>query len=338
MRNSVFRMVSSQWTRLPPPLQADLAGKTVVIVGANTGIGLEAAKHFARLKPARLIIGCRSEGRGRAAVEKIAKATGYAAEIQLIDLSNFASVQAFAARLQDTPVDILIANAAIGQPNFVTTKDGWEETLQVNHLSTALLCLLLLPNLARAAREHNSYSRLVVTSSGMHMTVNLDKHAAAPNVLRALNTPEDFTGKDFPQYSETKLLNVFFVRALAEHLRASAIVPAACCPGFCVSELRRHVPWRRQAAFKLLELTLGRTAEQGARQVVHAALGPDGKDGAHVAFLRGAYVATSAVAEPSDYVISKQGWEMQERLWRETIEVLAEVSPDVRRIVKEMCQ
>lgn len=55
----------TQWTPLGPPLYADLTGKTVVIIGGTAGIGLEATKHFARMKPARLIMGCRNEGRGQ---------------------------------------------------------------------------------------------------------------------------------------------------------------------------------------------------------------------------------------------------------------------------------
>ena len=58
-----------QCLRVPPPLYSNLTGKTVIVTGANTGIGLETAKHFAKMRPARLIIGCRNEERGRSALE-----------------------------------------------------------------------------------------------------------------------------------------------------------------------------------------------------------------------------------------------------------------------------
>lgn len=112
------------------------------------------------------------------------------------------------------------------------------------------------------------------------------------------------------------VLNVLFTRALANHLATSLpIIPTAVNPGFCYSEIHRDFSGLNKAFTKVCEVLLGRTAEQGARQLIWAALGPDGKDGEHVKHLRGAYVSTNQVCEPSDYVISKEGYEDQERVW-----------------------
>jgi NAD(P)-dependent dehydrogenase (short-subunit alcohol dehydrogenase family) len=68
MKYSRLDFVIDHWSALPPVETADLSGKTVLIVGANVGIGLEASKHFARMQPARLIIACRNDAKGKAAL------------------------------------------------------------------------------------------------------------------------------------------------------------------------------------------------------------------------------------------------------------------------------
>ena len=68
MKKSIFDFIVDQWTTVPPVENADLTGKTVMVVGANAGIGFEAAKHFARMNPAKLVLACRSESKGKAAL------------------------------------------------------------------------------------------------------------------------------------------------------------------------------------------------------------------------------------------------------------------------------
>ena len=134
-----------------PVLHTDLAGRTVVVVGSNVGIGFEAAKHFARMNPKRLIVTCRSQEKGVQTVESqfllssrsmrtrysctcshaaIQKETGFVAvEFWPLELTEFASVKAFADRFETDggDLDILVANAAIVTRNFVLTSDGHEK-------------------------------------------------------------------------------------------------------------------------------------------------------------------------------------------------------------------
>ncbi|KAG5640177.1 hypothetical protein DXG03_000727, partial [Asterophora parasitica] len=110
--------LGEQWSKVPPVATADLRDKTIVVIGANTGLGFEASKHFARQKPARLILACR----------KLQKETTYrAAELWLIELSKFSSVVAFADKFEKDGglLDILVANAGVALSEY-TTPDGWE--------------------------------------------------------------------------------------------------------------------------------------------------------------------------------------------------------------------
>ena len=114
----------------------------------------------------------------------------------------------------------------------------------------------------------------------------------------------------------TSVLNVFFTRAFAERLQTSIpVVASTVNPGYCYTELRRSLSWKEKFRLGVMDIALGRTAEHGARQLIWAALGPDGKDGEHTRHLHGAYVSTQEVIEPSDFVISKQGYSVQNKLW-----------------------
>ena len=144
---TVLDFFRDQFWKVLPVEHVDLTGKTVVVVGANVGLGFEAAKHFASMNPKRLVLGCRSQEKGQAAVKGknlqfyrfsvkpkfplAIEATGFKnAELALVDLSKFASVSAFADTFtrDDSQIDILVYNAAVALPKYVPSEDGWEET------------------------------------------------------------------------------------------------------------------------------------------------------------------------------------------------------------------
>ncbi|TFK54202.1 NAD(P)-binding protein [Heliocybe sulcata] len=319
-------------------IKADLKGKTVMVVGANTGIGLQAAIHFASMNASKVILACRSEERGKKAVAEVEKATGLKnAELWLLDLSRFASVVEFADRFEKEGgrLDILVMNAGIAVRKY-EDMEGWESTLHINHLSTALCSLLLLPRLLKTASDFSVQTRLVVVSSEVHYWTAIKEDVrSSPSILKKLNEREYYETAIHDRYQLSKLLNVLFVRALTAHLPStSPLIISAVNPGFCDSELRRNVtewtPPSIEHEGKKLELVAW-TSEEGARQLVWAALGPVGD----VNKARGAYMSHNDIMEPSDFVLSKEGKECQDRVWDETIEILSEVTPKVTEIAKQ---
>ncbi|TFK49620.1 short-chain dehydrogenase [Heliocybe sulcata] len=312
-----------------PPLVVgdDLTGKTMVVVGANTGIGLAAAKLFASMKASRVIMACRNEEKGTKAVAGVEEATGTkSAELWLVDLGKFSSIVEFCDRWEKEGgrLDILIMNAGIAVWGTWDILEGWESTLQINHLGTSLFSLLLLPRLQEMARESLEQTRLVFVGSDTHYFVTINEYLRnSPSILRTLNDKEKASltcqtmvsapGQD-QRYPISKLLNLLFSRSLAARLGPSSQHPS-------IEHEGRRIELHE------------RTSEQGAYQLMWAALGPTNpSDNDHI---RGAYVVDNEITEPSDFVISKEGHEVQERIRNETIEILRGVAPKISEIVDQ---
>ncbi|KAF9485551.1 NAD(P)-binding protein [Pholiota conissans] len=336
MKLSFLKVAWGQLTlSVPSVVKENLEGKTVVVTGANIGLGFEAAKHFARMGAGKIIIACRSKKKGDEAVAKIKVDTGNKnVELYLLDLASFASVKAFAERFtkENDRLDILVENAAVATSKFELTEDGWETSLQVNDISPSLLALRLLPLMVETAKTHRTTPRIVVVSSETHYWTSFAKEVIdSPNPLRLLGAEKESAKHMKTRYEDTKLLNVFFVRALNERLVHKSVVVNAPNPGFCYSGLRRNfsgivvtpLVW-------LMEVILARTTEEGSRQLVFAAIGNEGKDE-----MRGAYISMSEVNEPSDFVISEEGRVAQDKLWDNLIDELIKIDPKVRDIVRE---
>ncbi|KAF8903482.1 short-chain dehydrogenase [Gymnopilus junonius] len=340
MKLRISQFINQQLAPVSPVVEAGLQGKTVIIIGANNGIGYEAAKHFALMKPGKLVLACRSKERGDEALNKLKDKTGCdVAELWILDLASFDSVKSFAKRFEKDGgrLDILVENAGIlPDSKCGLTDDGWEPSFQVNHLSTSLLALLLLPRMIQTAVEHHTRPRLVIVSSDVHYWAKISEQVlTAPEPLK-------FTAQSRPhylfciraqnaRYSETKLMNVFFVRALNERLQTTYLIVNAVNPGYCHSHLRAGFSWYKGWADWALEKALAHTAEEGSRSLVWAAVG--GKE--QEDHLRGAYISMAKITEASDYVIGEEGRGVQELLWNKLITELSKVDPRVWQVVRK---
>ncbi|KAG2018640.1 hypothetical protein CC2G_008058 [Coprinopsis cinerea AmutBmut pab1-1] len=317
MQPSVIDIIKSQRATVPPVLTADLSGKTVIVTGGNGGIGYETVKHFAKMNAGNIVIACRSREKGEAAVAKLKEETGYSnAQVRLLDLAKF-------------------TNASIATFDYRTTQDGWEETLQVNNLSTLLCCILLVPILLRTGEQFKSQPRIVIVGSGVHYYQSgLDE-----NVIHAADPLKMFSSAEYckksvmaTRYYDSKLLSLFITRSLAEVLKNTPIIANVVDPGFCYSDLRREASRIQQFAFKMLEKFMARTTEEGSRQLVWAALAQE-EGGLK---LRGAYVDSMAVVEPSDYSISHKGLRAQEVLWAAMVKELGKVDSRMTHILNSL--
>jgi len=333
MAPRLFLVLRDQFARIPDFVQ-DLKGKTVVVVGANVGLGFEAAKKFASMNPKRLILACRNEAKGRDAARMIKEATACTSvECWIVDLANFKSISAFADKFQNEGgghLDILLMNAGVLNSKFIPTVDNWESTLQVNHLGTALLTLLFLPMMASSPGA----PRITIVSSDMHYWVNELPEAQSSNMLDALNDPTGLTTSNIiDRYKITKLFNVLFARALAARSKPNLSVSFdSVNPGFSYSSIRRSAPFPINILDSLVGFIFARTTETGARTLVHAALWGTKEQ------VNGKFLNTCRVELECDFAISKEGKAAEEKLWDETIEVLQKVDPRVEAIVEEFFQ
>ncbi|TMV49494.1 SDR family oxidoreductase [Paenibacillus mesophilus] len=277
-----------------------MSRKTVLVTGANSGMGLAAATELAR-RGYRVVMACRSLERGEAARRVAIRQSGAAdIELMLCDLGSLRGVRQFAEQFlaRHDALDVLINNAGVITIKRHTTSDNFEAMMGVNHLGHFLLTSLLLPAIQRSPQ-----GRIVVVSSGAHKAGRI--HFEDPHLTRGFNAVKG--------YAQSKLANVLFVRELAERLRGgggtvtvNAVHPGAVATDFGVD---RRTGFGR-SVYRLLR-PFFRTPAEGAATAVYLATANE------VAGVTGQYfydnkpAPVSALAQ--DAVTAKRLWEWSER-------------------------
>ena len=210
--------IHRQFIYKPPVPTASFCGKTVIVTGSNVGLGLEACRWMVSLGASRVILACRNLEKGKAAAKDIQATTSCSPdilEVWHLDMSSYASVQAFSDRVKaELPrLDVLIANAGIVTRTFRMTEDN-EETITTNVVSLFLLAFLLHPKLRETAVQHNTQTHFTVTASELYEVAKFkERKAPAGQLFVTLNDKSKANMID--RYNVSKLLEIFVVKQMA---------------------------------------------------------------------------------------------------------------------------
>lgn len=297
--------MSEKWTAANIP---DQSGRTVIVTGANSGVGLVETRELARAG-ARVIMACRSPEKAERALAEIQAAVpGGNVEIERLDLASLDSVREFAARMSEArlPLDVLINNAGVMAPPRGETADGFELQLGTNHLGHFALTNLLLPLMA--GRED---ARVVTISSNAHKLgrISFDNLQGTRRYFR------------WNAYNQSKLANLMFALELNRRLEAagSAILSLAAQPGYAATNLHNSAPAFDRAVMVVLEKFVAHPAEMGALPILYAATEPGVAGGMYVEpdrlmGFRGYPGIGSPTATARDETAAKQLWQISEEL------------------------
>lgn len=277
--------------------QVRLTDKVAIVTGANSGIGLAAAKDLAN-RGATVILACRDPRRAETARRQIVETTGNTqVYCKRLDLTSFQSVHEFADDILRTQnrLDILVNNAGTGKLDNSLTKDSLPIEMQVNHFGPFLLTNLLLPLLKSSAP-----SRIINVSSIMHWLGKVD--------LLNIHKPAKNSFEHSRVYSNSKLCNILITKHLSKLLDGSGVTVNCLHPGAVNSEIFKNKP----AFVRFLIMLAFKNCNEGAQTTIHLAVSPE------LETVSGKYFADCKEAKLSstaqDLNLASKLWEVSDRI------------------------
>jgi NAD(P)-dependent dehydrogenase (short-subunit alcohol dehydrogenase family) len=294
--------MAANWTAADMPHQN---GRTAIVTGANSGLGLATARELARAG-AHVVIASRSVEKGQRAAEQIG---GGNVRVEQLDLADLDNVRSFAGRFADGSLDLLINNAGVMAPPRRLTKDGFESQIGTNHLGHFALTGLLLPRLL-AARE----PRVVTVSSGAHRI----------GTIRFDDLQSERGYNNWRAYGQSKLANLMFCFELQKRATAAGtnLKSTAAHPGYAATNLQTAGPARlfERIGGIIGNKLIAQSAEMGALPTLYAATVED--------LPGGTFVGPNGFMEQRGYphIVSAAGKAYDEDAWRRLWEVSEELT------------
>jgi NAD(P)-dependent dehydrogenase (short-subunit alcohol dehydrogenase family) len=276
----------------------EMKGKTVLVTGANSGIGFETSLALAK-EGAKVIMVARDPKLGEEALASVrSKSSNNDAELIICDMSSLANVRSLAKEVNEKcpRLDVLVNNAGKIFGSRMVTADGFEWTFGVNHLAPFLLTNLLLPLLKKSAP-----SRIVNTASVAHM-------------MGHINFDDIMSEKKYDEmaaYAQSKLANVLFSLELSKRLANTGVTSNSLHPGVVHTHFAKKGSFLSNFFYSFFGFLM-KTPEQGARTTVYLASSPE------VQGVTGRYFSDCRRAKPSkeglDEAVAKKLWELSEKL------------------------
>ncbi|XP_013175330.1 PREDICTED: retinol dehydrogenase 11-like [Papilio xuthus] len=239
-----------------------LHGKTALVTGGNSGIGLETARDLAG-RGARVIIACRNEEKSKQAIADIIETTGNNnVEYRHLNLCKFSSIREFADNFNKTVdrLDFLVNNAGCAGLPLKISDDGLDLVLQTNHFGPFLLTNLLMDKLIASMP-----SRIIIVSSFLHNFGRLDI-----NDLGDVNTK----GYYFTKYANSKLCNLLWMKALVKRL-PSGVTVNSLHPGFVWTNIFKRLHTLAEKLVYILTTLMFKDSKEGAQTSIHLCVCPE---------------------------------------------------------------
>ncbi|KAA8646570.1 uncharacterized protein ATNIH1004_008003 [Aspergillus tanneri] len=322
----MLQLTVEQYRKLPILVdEKTCIGKTYIITGGNSGLGLKTARHLVAASAECVVLAVRNLKAGEVAKNDIEKTTGRKGVVQVrhIDMSTYASVHSFVKKITDEldRINGFICNAGL-MIDAWSQSEGMETSMFVNVISTVFLGALIMPKLKECANKFNTKPTLVCIVSVLGYTIKGEMDKSRNGVIfDGLNDQK--RAKMDSRYALTKLVEECAVHQFAAlcPIERTGVVITMVAPGLCTTGLGRDARTFTKIMHEAVRAMMARTAEIGSRTILHGLL--VGEDG-HGKLLSGCKVKEFWVPT---WLTNEEAQKLQKGIWDELVCRLESVQP-----------